>query len=665
MDPSPTHLAFLVKAKKFEEFEALLHTMPDAALNSVDFGGSERTSLMTMLARAGRPDLVALTLSKGGDPNQLHTAADSNIACRSVTPLWAAMAVNDEATVRVLLSHGASCTPSNPRSCGYNENIFLDTKVEAKFSPEEVPAMKAYLLSKCDLERDPDGGLSVGDEWSPLYWAVRHGNVSLIRDMATTANGDIFQRSRLGSTLFDEACRHSQLMAMAALCDLGFQPLQPPPKKAMWWDVNGASSNSASFPPCTDAKVYSALLDVYGFPLPSKLIIPSVAVDLQDLYDCRNLSQIEADAVAFVKEQIRRGVPVESASIGTGGDGDDDHVLFSCPNASICRVLLDAGASVNRRNSFGGSVLFMAVRNGYYDMVPLLLAAGADVKAALWFHEGESSDYLYMSSQALHAAVHPSQQASDAAVTSMVRDLLAAGADPLVVDCDGRSPLWLALFCHHRHAAVDMLKHVPATMTYAQLNAGIPVDEECFGGHDTDEFDPEPQLPLLHVAAGAGCWQVVEYLLSLSDSDVNERSVRCEVDTGGHTALHFVCQHHIVEFMVSDGPNTEEEVRDYHKTVCLLLASGADATIQGYRQETPLHWLTIDSTDETQSIVHAIVSQVGGHVLGLENAANQTPLAKIRARTRGRRTVHMESAAAMLESAALKYNVDAIATDLT
>jgi ankyrin repeat protein len=673
-NPSSAMFAELINGKKYEEFEALLRSMPDAALNSVDFGGSERsTSLMSMLARTGRPDLVALALSKGGDPNQLHRAADSNKACPSVTPLWAAMAMNDEATVRVLLSHGATCDPSNSRSCGYNENIFLDTDVEAKFSPEEVPAMKAYLLSKCDLERDPDGGLSIGDDWSPLYWAVRHGNVSLIRDMTTTAKGNVFQRSRLGFTLFDEACRHNQLMAMATLCDLGFQPLQPPPKKSMWWDVNGASGTSASFPPCTDVEVYSALLDDYGFPLPTSLIIPSITVNLQDLFDCRNLSQIEADAVAFVKEQLRRGVTVRSASIETGdggGDGDgnddvdDDNVLFFCPNASICQLLLDAGASVSSRNRFGGSVLLMAVRNGYHDMVPLLLAAGANVKDALWYHEGESSDYLYMSSQALHAAVHPSQQASDAKVTSMVRDLLAAGANPLVVDCEGRSSLWMALFGQHREAAVEMLKHVPATMTYAQLNAGIPVDEECFGGHDTEDgFDAEPQLSLLHVAAGSGCWQAVEYMLSLSDCDVNERSVQCELDTGGHTALHYVCQHRTMdEYLVSDDPNTAEEVRDYHKTVCQLLAAGADATVQGYKKETPLHWLTIDSADEALSVVHAIVSQVGGFVLGLENDLKQTPLAKIRAMKYGRRIANRESAAAMLESAALKYNVAANAT---
>lgn len=363
-------------------------------------------------------------------------------------------------------------------------------------------------------------------------------------------------------------------------------------------------------------------------------------------------------------EQLARGVKLSGQDEEEEDEDEDDgnadqlvsrSMLFQCPNASLGEILISAGASVHARNHFGGSVLFMAARHGVHDMVPLLIRAGANVHDALWYHEGESSDYLLTASQPLHAAVHSSQRASSEHVAEMVHALVEAGAKPLNKNCDNHSPLWLALFSGFSAAAVHMLKHIPPTLSYEQLKEGTPVEESCFGGHDRERFDlddAEPFLPLLHVAAASGCWQVVERLLSAEGCDVNELAEPCEEDRGGHTALFYACKHSVEDMYYSqtDACQDPEQDVDYHKTVTLLLAAGIDVLKQGYNKETALHWLTRDSTDVSLSLAHAITAHAGSEVLCMKNAAQLTPLEKLRA-VKGRKPKN-NSAEVMLASAA-------------
>lgn len=48
-----------------------------------------------------------------------------------------------------------------------------------------------------------------------------------------------------------------------------------------------------------------------------------------------------------------------------------------------CRVLLDAGAPLDKKASSGGTALMFAAAAGYTDVVKLLLERGADVNATV------------------------------------------------------------------------------------------------------------------------------------------------------------------------------------------------------------------------------------------------------------------------------------------
>ena len=62
-------------------------------------------------------------------------------------------------------------------------------------------------------------------------------------------------------------------------------------------------------------------------------------------------------------------------------DGTPLHTAAWCGCTEIVKMLIDAGADVNAKNSYGNTPLDLAVRYGHADVVNLLIDAGADVNA--------------------------------------------------------------------------------------------------------------------------------------------------------------------------------------------------------------------------------------------------------------------------------------------
>ncbi|EOD11991.1 hypothetical protein EMIHUDRAFT_62696, partial [Emiliania huxleyi CCMP1516] len=94
---------------------------------------------------------------------------------------------------------------------------------------------------------------------------------------------------------------------------------------------------------------------------------------------------------------------------------------------SLVRLLLDAGADVNRRNTRGVTPLYSAARAGRREIAASLLGAGALVDASC-AGDGRS---------ALHGAAHAGE-------TELVSALLAAGANAGMRSSSGETPLHLA-----------------------------------------------------------------------------------------------------------------------------------------------------------------------------------------------------------------------------
>ena len=122
------------------------------------------------------------------------------------------------------------------------------------------------------------------------------------------------------------------------------------------------------------------------------------------------------------------------------------HVAALWGSTAAATVLLDHGADLAARNSFGITALHYAAQNARKEAVLLLLERGADPNlragnGLLPFEickDDEVRALLGAPSNALHAAV----AAGDAAA---VTTLIAAGEDPAEVDRDGKTAVHLAV----------------------------------------------------------------------------------------------------------------------------------------------------------------------------------------------------------------------------
>ena len=91
----------------------------------------------------------------------------------------------------------------------------------------------------------------------------------------------------------------------------------------------------------------------------------------------------------------------------------------------VAKLLLGAGANLNKSAPFGNTPLYEATIHGHADVVKLLLDEGADPNKA------NHSGYTLI-------------QAAEMDKTEMVKMLLDAGAEPNIADREGDTPLYLA-----------------------------------------------------------------------------------------------------------------------------------------------------------------------------------------------------------------------------
>ena len=216
----------------------------------------------------------------------------------------------------------------------------------------------------------------------------------------------------------------------------------------------------------------------------------------------------------------------------------------------VVRVLIDAGADVDIKNSDGRCPLHCACETGALDNVKMLVRAGAGVNVtdnkgntcltvAAYFGHTETVRYLVGLPEVEinsgdannYTALH---RAGQKACPDMVRVLIDAGADIDIKNDSGRSPL---------HCAVQVLYIVKMLV---EAGAGV---------RDTDNEGDT----CLSLAAFFGHTETVRYLVGLPEVDVNHR------DSDNSTALHYaVEQSHtdIAQLLIAAGADMDTENTD-------------------------------------------------------------------------------------------------------
>src|SRR5204862_969728 len=143
---------------------------------------------------------------------------------------------------------------------------------------------------------------------------------------------------------------------------------------------------------------------------------------------------------------------------GNGGVDGSSPLLVAVQNGhyELARLLLDRGANPNQANVKGWTPLYLAVSNrdalttaipapstdGVLDFIKLLLDRGADpnqrIKVRVEVHQANTSLWLK------EAGATPLLRAALCGDLTVVRLLLAHGADPLIETFDHTSPLMVA-----------------------------------------------------------------------------------------------------------------------------------------------------------------------------------------------------------------------------
>ena len=121
------------------------------------------------------------------------------------------------------------------------------------------------------------------------------------------------------------------------------------------------------------------------------------------------------------------------------------HAAASRDRAGTVKLLLDAGADIDRTDNVGNTPLFRAVWRGHIYMVQLLIKRGAQPNI------GDTGGYT-----PLHVAA--SGHFADQSSIKLIKILIEGGADPDRGDKRGHTPIQEARKYHNRDVVNELLK---------------------------------------------------------------------------------------------------------------------------------------------------------------------------------------------------------------
>src|SRR4029079_681293 len=158
------------------------------------------------------------------------------------------------------------------------------------------------------------------------------------------------------------------------------------------------------------------------------------------------------------------------------------------------RRLVQAGANVNAKESFGGqSALMWASAQSQAEMVRFLVEAGADVDARGVIHQWERKVITEPRPKDMnHGGFTPLFHAAREGCVECVKHLAAGGADLDLEDPDRMTPLNMALFNLHFEVAAELIK------------AGADIDKwDLYGGSPLAMAGAVSTLPIKGIDAMA------------------------------------------------------------------------------------------------------------------------------------------------------------------
>ncbi len=196
-------------------------------------------------------------------------------------------------------------------------------------------------------------------------------------------------------------------------------------------------------------------------------------------------------------------------------------------NAEIVQLLIDSGCNVNTREVGGDTPLIAACKRAKLEIVNVLINAGANVNKAGMYNSTPIVGVFI--APKLRSVLEPREpmasKAIEQSITSIVKALLDAGADPNVKDMLGKTPLMLAIEQQNLDAVSILIN------ANANVNAIMQPDFDSIFVRDLNIV----RQTALHLAIATENFVIIKRLLD-AGADPNL------ANSDGVTALEFAKQ---------------------------------------------------------------------------------------------------------------------------
>ncbi|KAL8597549.1 hypothetical protein ACOMHN_033420 [Nucella lapillus] len=491
-------------------------------------------------------DVTRILLQAGADVNKQDQRGD--------TPLLEASVRGHSDTVKVLIDHGADVNTQDIR--GYTP--LLKASRQGHSDTEDL-----LIQYGADVNVNNEDSSYVYGPSTALHWACQHGMVQTV-SLLIQHQADVTTTTSNGQTALHFAC---QCTSHTTSADVTRNLLQA-----------GADVNTQ------DEDGVTPFLE-------ASRVCHSDTMELLIHYGA-DVNTLNKQGDTPLLEALRKGhsdsvklLIVHGADVNIQNKQGDTPLLEASRSghSDTVKVLIDHGADVNIQNKQGYTPLLEASREGHSDTVELLIDHEADVSV-------NTNDSTISILHQIPSKSDPSTALHWACQHGMIQTvtlLIQHQADVTATSRKGQTALHFACRCSSHTASADV--------TRILLQAGADVNKQ----------DQRGDTPLLE-ASVRGHSDTVKVLID-QGADVNVNNKDSPYVYGPSTALHWACQHGMVQ------------------TVTLLIQHQADVTATSRNGQTALHFACQCSSHTDSADVTRILLQAGADV-NTQDKGDNTPL---------------------------------------
>ncbi len=504
---SPLLLAF----KKGRAGASVLVTRETVALKDA----SGNTPLHLAVAQQNDPDVLALVLESGADPNARNDAGD--------TPLHVAVSRNKRAMGEALIAAGADVFAANAAG-----------ELPVTIAMRNADGSADWAFAEAAARAKDGSGNTI------LHYAARL-NLARLAPVLAQRGADLDARNAAGESPLHAAAKVDAadfvkavlaLKAPAVSRDaLGNTPLN----LAVQWNAPKSAAHLAQGREVLSLRNLAGNAPVHEAALRDSLVFLSLLVERgadPDAPDASGASPLVAalrsskiEAARYLVQRGRADVSLRDAAGDTAL-----HVTVHARNAQACKLLLDAGSDIHARNAKEETPFLIALAFGA-ESLPLVIDA-----RTLESRDRDGRTPLFIASSG--------KQVPDA-----VARLLSLGADPDRRDMNGDAPLHAALRSSRLDAA-KLLARADADLFARNAKAETPLALAMKAGKDAlaavigernvNASDYAGNTPL-HIAAQAGDADAAAFIVSMG-ADKKRRNLAGltpyeEAIKGGHARV--------------------------------------------------------------------------------------------------------------------------------